>query len=126
MKTFNRCALLALVLATAALAAGCLGGSAPTRFYVLAPVDGAAVAGERPLAIGIGPVSVAGYLDRPQIVTRPAADKIDLGEFDQWGEPLRDGITRVLAEDLARQLPGAKISTFPWRDRKSTRLNSSH
>src|SRR5262249_21539005 len=93
---------------------GCLGGgSAPTRFYVLAPVDGVTVAGDRPLAVGIGPVSLAGYLDRPQIVTRPAADKIDLGEFDQWGEPLRDGITRVLAEDLSRQLPGAKISTFP-------------
>src|SRR5262249_60937078 len=66
-------------------------------------------------------VSLAGYLDRPQIVTRPAADKIDLGEFDQWGEPLRDGITRVLAEDLARQLPGAKISTFPWRGPEAVR-----
>src|SRR5215468_1522054 len=121
MTTLNRCALFAFVLATAVLAAGCLGGSAPTRFYVLAPMDGAAVAGERPLAVGVGPVSLAGYLDRPQIVTRPAADKIDLGEFDQWGEPLRDGITRVLAEDLARQLPGAKISTFPWRGPEAVR-----
>jgi len=116
MKTLNRCARFTVVLGIAVLAAGCLGGgSAPTRFYVLAPVDGPAVAGERPLAVGVGPVNLASYLDRPQIVTRPASDKIDLGEFDQWGEPLRDGITRVLAEDLARQLPKAKISTFPWR-----------
>jgi len=122
MKTLNRCAPFGIVLAIAVLAAGCLGGgSAPTRFYVLAPMDGATVAGDRPLAIGVGPVSLAGYLDRPQIVTRPAADKIDLGEFDQWGEPLRDGITRVLAEDLARQLPGAKISTFPWRGPEAVR-----
>jgi uncharacterized lipoprotein YmbA len=121
MTTLNRCTPFGIVLAIAVLAAGCLGGSAPTRFYVLAPVDGAAVAGERPLAIGVGPVSLAGYLDRPQIVTRPAADKIDLGEFDQWGEPLRDGITRVLAEDLSRQLPGAKISTFPWRGPEAVR-----
>jgi uncharacterized lipoprotein YmbA len=63
----------------------------------------------------VGPISIAAYLDRPQIVTRPAADKIDLGEFDQWGEPLRDGISRVLAEDLSRQLPSAKIALFPWR-----------
>jgi len=83
MTTLNRCTPFGIVLAIAVLAAGCLGGSAPTRFYVLAPVDGAAVAGERPLAIGVGPVSLAGYLDRPQIVTRPAADKIDIGEFDQ-------------------------------------------
>jgi uncharacterized lipoprotein YmbA len=113
MKTLTRRA--GPVLVTALLAAGCLGGTAPTRFYVLAPVDGPAVAGARPLTVGIGPVAVAGYLDRPQIVTRPAADKIDLGEFDQWGEPLRDGISRVLAEDLSRQLPAAKISVFPWR-----------
>src|SRR5262249_61315866 len=78
-------------------------------------MDGAAVAGGRPLAAGVGPVSLASYLDRPQIVTRPAADKIDLAEFDQWGEPLRDGVSRVLAEDLARQMPSAKISVFPWR-----------
>jgi uncharacterized lipoprotein YmbA len=113
MKTLTRRA--GLVVVTALLAAGCLGGTAPTRFYVLAPVDGPAVAGGPPLTVGIGPVAVAGYLDRPQIVTRPAADKIDLGEFDQWGEPLRDGISRVLAEDLSRQLPAAKISVFPWR-----------
>src|ERR1700716_2978357 len=108
--------LLALVLVPAFLAAGCLGGgSAPTRFYVLAPGEMAAVAGPGALTVGLGPVGLAGYLDRPQIVTRPAADKIDLGEFDQWGEPLRDAISRVLAEDLSRQLPAAKVSVFPWR-----------
>ena len=79
MNTLNRCARFTVVLGIAVLAAGCLGGSAPTRFYVLAPVDGPAVAGERPLAVGVGPVSLASYLDRPQIVTRPASDKIDLG-----------------------------------------------
>lgn len=115
MKTFTRRAALPLVLVTTLLAGGCLGGTAPTRFYVLAPVDGPAMAGARPLTIGVGPVTMAGYLDRPQIVTRPSTDKIDLGEFDQWGEPLRDGISRVLAEDLSRQLPSAKIAVFPWR-----------
>jgi uncharacterized protein len=106
--------LIAVVLASATLAAGCLGGSAQTRFYVLAPAEMAAVATPA-LTVGLGPVGVAGYLDRPQIVTRPAADKIDLGEFDQWGEPLRSGISRVLAEDLARQMPSARIAVFPWR-----------
>lgn len=115
MKTFTRRAALPLALATALLAGGCLGGTAPTRFYVLAPLDGPAMAGGRALTLGVGPVTLAGYLDRPQIVTRPATDKIDLGEFDQWGEPLRDGVSRVLAEDLSRRLPSARIATFPWR-----------
>jgi len=115
MTTLIRRVALPLAVVTALLAGGCLGGTAPTRFYVLGPVDGPAVAGDRALTLGIGPVSLAGYLDRPQIVTRPATDKIDLGEFDQWGEPLRDGISRVLAEDLSRQLPSARIAVFPWR-----------
>jgi len=115
MTTLIRRVALPFAVVSALLAGGCLGGTAPTRFYVLGPVDGPAVAGDRALTLGIGPVSLAGYLDRPQIVTRPATDKIDLGEFDQWGEPLRDGISRVLAEDLSRQLPSARIAVFPWR-----------
>lgn len=115
MKTLNWRAAFPLALVMALLAGGCLGGTAPTRFYVLAPIDGPAVPGARALTIGVGPVALAGYLDRPQIVTRPGTDKIDLAEFDQWGEPLRDGISRVLVEDLSRQLPSAKISIFPWR-----------
>ena len=121
MTTLTQCGLLPLALVTALLAAGCLGGTAPTRFYVLAAVDGPAVSAERAMSVGVGPVGLAGYLDRPQIVTRPAADKIDLAEFDQWGEPLRDAISRVLAEDLSRQLPAAKVSVFPWRGLEAVR-----
>jgi uncharacterized protein len=121
MTTLTRRGLLPLVLVTGLMTAGCLGGTAPTRFYVLAAVDGPAVSGDRAPSVGVGPVSLAGYLDRPQIVTRPAADKIDLAEFDQWGEPLRDAIARVLAEDLSRQLPAAKISVFPWRGLEAVR-----
>src|SRR5437762_10090452 len=113
--------LIALILLSAFLAPGCLGGNAPTRFYVLAPGEMAAVSGPDALTVGLGPVGLAAYLDRPQIVTRPAADKIDLGEFDQWGEPLRDGISRVLAEDLSRQMPSAKIAISPWRSLESVR-----
>jgi len=122
MKILGRRALFPLVLVITLQAAGCLGGtSAPPRLYVLAAVDGPVVSGDRALSVGVGPVSLAGYLDRPQIVTRPAADKIDVAEFDRWGEPLRDAIARVLAEDLSRQLPAAKISMFPWRGLEAVR-----
>jgi uncharacterized lipoprotein YmbA len=121
MKTLPRRPVSLLVFVAALLAAGCLGGTAPTRFYVLAAVEGPAVSGERAVSVGVGPIGLAGYLDRPQIVTRPAADKIELGEFDQWGEPLRDGISRTLAEDLSRQMPSAKITIFPWRSLESVR-----
>jgi len=115
MKTSPPRALLHLALVAAWLAWGCLGSSALTRLYVLAPMEGTPESGAPAMSVGVGPVALAGYLDRPQIVTRPSADSIDLAEFDQWGEPLRDGISRVLAEDLSRQLPAARISVFPSR-----------
>jgi uncharacterized lipoprotein YmbA len=122
MITPARRSLFALAFVTVLFGAGCLGGgNAPTRLYVLAPVETPALPASGALSVGVGPVSVPGYLDRPQIVTRPAADKIDLGEFDQWGEPLRDGISRVLAGDLARQMPSSRISVFPWRSLESVR-----
>ncbi len=119
------------LVVTAMFGAGCLGGgNAPTRLYVLTPVEtpalpasGAALS-VGALSVGIGPVHVAGYLDRPQIVTRPDADRIDVGDFDQWGEPLRDGISRVLAEDLARQMPSARVAVFPLRGLESFRYRA--
>ena len=63
------------LVVTALLCAGCLGGgNAPTRLYVLAPVESPALTASGALSVGalsvgIGPVHVAGYLDRPQIDT---------------------------------------------------------
>ncbi|HVN32259.1 MAG TPA: PqiC family protein, partial [Thermoanaerobaculaceae bacterium] len=121
MKTSLPRALLHLTLVAAWLAEGCLGSSALTRLYVLAATEGTSAPHAPTVSVGVGPVTVASYLDRPQIVTRPSADTIDLAEFDQWGEPLRDGISRVLAEDLSRQLPAAKVSVFPSRGSGSAR-----
>jgi hypothetical protein len=105
------------VLATAA----CIGGRASpgTQHHVLSPAieaPSAGVAGLETLrVIGVGPISVPAYLDRPQMVMRPAPDQIEVNEFDQWGEPLRDGITRVVSVNLARLLPESLVVTFPWR-----------
>ena len=71
MTTLTRRPLIALALVSAMLAAGC--SNAPTRFYVLAPGEMTAVTAPA-LSVGLGPIGLAGYLDRPQIVTRPAAD----------------------------------------------------
>jgi uncharacterized protein len=36
-------------------------------------------------------------------------------DLDQWAEPLKDGFTRVLAQNLSRLLGTDKIVQFPWR-----------
>lgn len=92
--------------------------TAPTRFYLLTPVlDTATVrpfASARHLAIGVGPVTMPPYLNRPQIVTRASSARLDFAEFDQWAAPLQDSVTRVVAENLSLLIPTDRIALYPW------------
>ena len=99
--------------------AGCA-SSAPTRFYVLSPLasskaESQALKDEGCIAIGIGPVELPAYLDRPQIVTRLSENELNLAEFDKWAEPLKDNFSRVLVENLSTLLCADAISIFPWK-----------
>ena len=121
MRTHDLC-LRALLLGTILVwVGGCLGGvSAPTRFYTLVPTaippSGTnPITAERGPAIGVGPVTLPGYLDRRQIVTRRGRDEIELGEFDLWSEPLKDGTARILGEDLAILLRTDRVALLSWR-----------
>ena len=102
--------------------AGCAvtGTTAPSRFYMLSPLNESKEPPQVELqaqciAIGIGPVEVAEYLNRPQIVTRVSSNELKLAEFDQWAEPLKDNFSRVLAENLSSLLCADAIAVFPWR-----------
>ncbi len=96
---------------------GCV-GSRETRFYLLTPVAADAIPGAASphfSAIGLHPVVLPEYLDRPQIITRLGENMLELAEFDQWGSPLRDHLTRVLAGNLMTLLPADRVAVFPWR-----------
>jgi uncharacterized protein len=119
----------AWVLAAVAVlgTAACIGGRASpaTQHYVLSPVieapSGGPASPAAALVAGVGPVSLPAYLDRPQVVMRPAPDRLDVREFAQWGEPLRDAVTRVVAVNLGRLLPDSRVVTFPWRSAEKIR-----
>jgi uncharacterized lipoprotein YmbA len=96
------------------------GRTAPSRFYLLSSLAASgseppAAIGARPIAIGIGPVEISHYLDRPQIATRLSRNELSLAEFDKWAEPLQDNVTRVLAENLAVLLRADPVNIFQWR-----------
>lgn len=102
------------------LLAGCA-ASEPARFYTLAPqAPEPATAAPVPAregvgAVGLSPVAMPRYLDRPQLVTRTDANTLELSEFDKWAEPLADMIGRTLAEDLGGRLPGRRVFLLPVR-----------
>jgi uncharacterized lipoprotein YmbA len=106
---------VALVVAPLLLA-GCASNK-PARFYVLTPLAAPTEhVGQTGPSLGVGPVVIAQYLDRPEIVTRSSDNQLELAEFDQWGGRIGDNITRVLAENLSGLLKTERISIYPWTD----------
>ncbi|RKP43609.1 PqiC family protein [Trinickia fusca] len=106
----------ALSFLTLILAAGALGGcgSSPVaRFYTLKP-DATLTSGESsmPLHVVVNPVTIPDLVDRPQIVTRVAGNRVSLDEFDRWAEPLKSDIARVIAADLGALLGSEHVSVF--------------
>jgi uncharacterized lipoprotein YmbA len=94
------------------------------RFFVLQSQiePAAAPSGEAPLEIiGMETVFLPGHLVRPQLVTWTAPNELAVDEFLRWAEPLGDGITRTLSEDLAALLPEHQIIRRPWPGGTRTR-----
>jgi uncharacterized protein len=95
--------------------AGC-GTTRPSKFYILSPIpagESVTATGNEP-AIGLGPVVMPKYLDRPQIVQRAGDNQLLLAESHRWAEPLANNFTRVLAENLAATIPVDQVAVYPW------------
>lgn len=96
---------------------GCFGPAATpsSHFYRLAPVAAASSLPHRQaLAIGVGPVEIAQYLDQAQMVTRQGDYEMTLHEYNRWAAPLRNLIPAVLREDLSVRLGTDQVLGYPW------------
>jgi len=75
----------------------------PTRFYELTAVTYGPTTNPRTEAKTIVlSVDVAGHLQNPSLVQRLAPNQISYFSFDQWAQPLGDGVTQVLRTDLTQ------------------------
>ena len=83
------------------------------RFYMLSAINENQVSKKINITpgviIGVGPVKIPEYLDRPQMVTRDKEGMLKFDEFDRWGESLDLGMARLIREDLTAMLPEDKI-----------------
>jgi uncharacterized lipoprotein YmbA len=97
---------------------GCTGKSAPTNFYLMdtqTQTTNQTIDQNKPeVIVGIGPVTIAAYLDRPQIVTRKGKNRLALAEFDNWAEPLEDTVSRIVLDSLTARLY-SEVALFPWQ-----------
>jgi uncharacterized lipoprotein YmbA len=111
-------AVLGLAGAVLALA-GCISlkRTPEARFFVLQSLaqPTAAQGRQEPIGIvGVEAVRLPGHLDRPQLITWTAPNELTVDEFLRWAEPLEDGITRTLVENLAALLPDYQVVRRPW------------
>jgi uncharacterized protein len=117
-RSRSRPALLPLLRSCLLLAAlaGCAQGQ-PTRYYTLSTVTEPAAAAQpqKGPVIGLGPLTLPQYLDRPGIVTRAGANQMRMGEFGQWAEPLEPMLARIMAEDLYALTGANDVILMPQR-----------
>ncbi|MBI9087808.1 MAG: membrane integrity-associated transporter subunit PqiC [Desulfobacterium sp.] len=110
----GRCRLLLLGLLILFSGYGC--ATQPSSYYVLngpSPM----VPDRTPLqniAIGVGPVSIPGHLDRPQIVTRAGQHRIAINEFHRWGDSLKRQVAETLVMNLSALLQTPRVTIYPW------------
>lgn len=109
---------LVALLSIAAVVEGC-GETKPSKFYSLSSIaqaqPGAAPSsGASDVSIGVGPVDLPKYLDRPTIVSFTTANRVDISEFERWAEPLSDNFTRTVAENLSVLLATGRIDMYPF------------
>lgn len=104
------------------LMGGCtlLGGGTrhPTKNYVLSSMYSQE---QRPqpladlsdIGILVGPVRMAMYLDRSDVVIRNNQNEVEISDFASWAGPLPENFSRVLAENLSLWLNTKKVAIFP-------------
>jgi uncharacterized protein len=109
--------LAAVILLAALVFPGGCAQSKPTRFYVLHSMLDARTQAQhegQDFLIGVGPVKIPDYLDRPQMITRKGQSNLELAEFDKWAEPLDRNLARSISGNLSVLLDTESIISFPW------------
>jgi len=113
-----------LALLGALLVGGCVPTSPPMRFFVLTPIEAEkpspAVLDDRRLLIG--PLRVAGYLDRPQLMTRRSDGELILHELDRWAAPLEEMLMQTLADNLMQLTGSEQVLAYPTPGRAAADL----
>ncbi|MDT4291526.1 PqiC family protein [Methylomonas sp. MO1] len=106
--------LLSVLLLTAC-------SSQPIQFYMLSAETAAPSATVLPAdtVLGLGPIHLPAYLDRPQLITALSEHQYQLDDQNRWAERLDDNIARVLRLSLAKQLSIEQVVRYPWAPRQA-------
>jgi len=107
-----RVRLKALATVGGLLLLGACASSPPMHFYTLTEMspETPVTAPANLLPLRIGRVTVAGELDRPQLVRRLDETRLEISDQERWAAPLDEMMTRVLFSDLTARLPTGAVA----------------
>ncbi len=107
-----------VVPAVLACCCGCFGKAVTSSYYTLNPVaqkiDSIGTRAAAQLVIGLGPLTLPDYLDRPVIVTRIGPNRVAINEGHRWAGTLQSEILRVMALNLETLTGARQVVVFPW------------
>jgi len=95
----------------------------PTRFFVLSTPAANANANLNASApaVHVRQVELASYIRSRPLIVRKSENEVEFREFARWGEPLEQGIARVLREELlargaasAVAISGVRAASRPY------------
>ena len=120
MKRYLLIKLTACVLCPLLVVIGGCCRTQTAKFYTLnaltdASTERQAVPSEDGVAVGLGPIRLPEYLDRPQIVTRESPNEVRFAGFERWAAPLAGDFSSTLAQNLSTLLGTDRIALYPWR-----------
>lgn len=97
------------------LAACSLGGyTKNSTFYMMNSQNLDAIS-QKKLNIGVGKVKVPDLLNKPQIVVYDNnSQKIEILEFERWGEPLPYVLQNTITNDLQKYLPNSFVKSIEY------------
>ena len=119
----SKLARIVLSLSLLLFLAACASPSPPSRFYrlespvTLTRMPQSVLGGELLPVVGVGPIRLAGYLDRPQIIEGQGTHRLKLHEFDRWAGTLQENALQVLSDVMQDELPQAQVLPYPWHSR---------
>jgi uncharacterized lipoprotein YmbA len=99
-----------IIICTVWMFVGC--GSTYPTFYTLS-AEGPSPSGGG-VAIGVGPVILAEYVNRSNLVVKTSANKMEIAKDHRWAGDLDYSISRVLSINLGRKLKTGNVRTYPW------------
>lgn len=96
--------------------AACSTTSPAVYYYTLDPLPPRTekIAALPATTIGVGPIALPDYVDRPQMVMRTGPNQMRVNEYHRWAGELSNQITRIIARNLMILLDSHQIMPIPW------------